>query len=73
MIGGSMKFSPCIGKCTDQGSHCDGCGRSHEDVAETDQLIMQLVNYAREKGIENTEEFANSMGHSILYKLQNPS
>ena len=73
LIGGSMEFSPCIGKCTDQSTHCEGCGRSHEDVAETNQLIMQLVNYAREKGYENIEEFADSMGHSILYKLQNPS
>jgi uncharacterized protein DUF1289 len=73
MTGGSMKFSPCIGKCTDEGTHCEGCGRSREEVAETNQLVMQLVSYARDKDYENIEEFANSMGHSILYKLQNPS
>ncbi len=68
-----MKFSPCTGKCTDQGTHCEGCGRTHEEVAETNQLVMQLVNYARDKDFENTEEFAKSMGMSIFYKLQNPS
>ncbi len=68
-----MKFSPCIGKCTDQGSHCEGCGRSHEEIKETNQLVFQLVNYARDKNYENIEEFAGSIGHSILYKLQNPS
>jgi hypothetical protein len=73
MIGGSMIFSPCISKCTDEGTHCEGCGRSHEEVAETNQMVMQLVNYARDKGYENIEEFAHSMGKSILYKLQNPS
>jgi len=73
MSGGSMKFSPCTGKCTDQGTHCEGCGRTHEEVAETNQLVMQLVNYARDKDFENTEEFAKSMGMSIFYKLQNPS
>lgn len=34
MIGESMKFGPCIGGCTNEGTHCEGCGRSHEEVAE---------------------------------------
>lgn len=68
-----MKFSPCIGKCTDEGTHCEGCGRTHEEVAETRQMVMQLVNYARNKGYDNIEEFAAAMGKSILYKLKNPS
>ena len=29
-----MKFSPCNGKCTEDGTHCEGCGRSHEEIAE---------------------------------------
>ncbi|MDD1613160.1 MAG: DUF1289 domain-containing protein, partial [Methylococcaceae bacterium] len=29
-----MKFSPCIsGKCTYEGTHCGGCGRTHEEIA----------------------------------------
>ena len=68
-----MKFNPCIGQCTDEGTHCEGYGRSHEEVAETRQLEMQLVNYAREKGYENIEDFANCMGKSILYHLQSTS
>ncbi len=68
-----MKFNPCIGKCTDKGSHCEGCNRPHEEIKANNKLIMQLVSFARDRGYENVEEFANSMGHSILYKLQNPS
>lgn len=41
-----MKFSPCIsGKCTYEGSRSEGCGRTHEEIAETkkvDNGISQL-------------------------------
>ncbi|MDD1608561.1 MAG: DUF1289 domain-containing protein [Methylococcaceae bacterium] len=69
-----MKFNPCIaGKCTDQGTHCEGCGRSHEDIAETKKLVKALVDFAQRKGYENSEEFANFIGKSLLNKLQPPA
>lgn len=68
-----MKFNPCIsGKYTDQGTHCEGCGRSHEDIAETKKLVNALVDFARRKGYENNEEFANFISKSLLNKLQPP-
>ena len=69
-----MKFNPCItGKCTDQGTHCEGCGRSHEDIAETKKLVKALVDFAQRKGYENSEDFANFIGKSLLNKLQPPA
>ncbi len=69
-----MKFSPCIsGKCTYEGTHCEGCGRSHEEIAETKKMINELVGYAQKMEYENFEEFANFIGKSVLKKLQNPS
>jgi predicted Fe-S protein YdhL (DUF1289 family) len=65
-----MKFSPCIDKCTYEGTHCEGCGRTHEEIAETKKMVMELVNYAQMKGYENIEEFSSSIGQSILKKLQ---
>lgn len=68
-----MKFNPCIpGKCTDQGSHCEGCGRTHEEIAETKRMVMALVSFAQMKGYENSEDFASFIGKSILNKLQPP-
>lgn len=54
-----MKFSPCQGgdNCTEGGTHCQGCGRSHEEIAETRQLIGQIANFAQKMGYENIEEF----------------
>ncbi|MGR8980939.1 MAG: DUF1289 domain-containing protein [Gammaproteobacteria bacterium] len=68
-----MKFSPCIsGKCTEGGTHCEGCGRSHEEIAETKKLIMQLADFARSQDYENIEDFSNFIGKNLLKKLQNP-
>lgn len=69
-----MKFSPCIsGQCTEDGTHCQGCGRSHEEIAETKKLIMSLVSFAQQQGYENHEDFADFIRKSLLKKLQNPS
>ena len=69
-----MKFSPCIsGKCTYEGSHCEGCGRSHQEIAETKKMIKELVSYAQKMEYENVEDYANFIGTSVLNKLQNPS
>ncbi len=68
-----MKFSPCIsGQCTYEGTHCEGCGRSHQEIAETKERIMALVSYAQQMKYENIEDFANFVGKSVLKKLQDP-
>ncbi len=66
-----MKFSPCTGQCTEDGSHCQSCGRAHEEIAEMRQLVGALVKFAQEKDYENHGDFAAAVGHSIIYKLQN--
>lgn len=68
-----MKFSPCIDKCTFEGTHCEGCGRTHEEIAATKKLVMEAVNFAQMQGYENIEEFSNAIGQSILRKLQKAS
>lgn len=69
-----MKFNPCIpGQCTEEGTHCQGCGRSHEDITETKLLIKGLVDFAENKGYENIKEFSDFVGKTVLKKLQNPS
>ena len=66
-----MKFSPCVpDRCTKEGTHCEGCGRSHEEIAETKQLIMALVGFAQRQGYENVEDFSLFVGRTLLAKLQ---
>jgi hypothetical protein len=68
-----MRFSPCIsGQCTEDGTHCKGCGRTHEEIAVTKRLIKEVVDFAQTQGYENIEDFADFIGKSVLKKLQAP-
>ena len=64
-----MKFSPCTGKCTDKGTHCEGCGRSHEEIAEMNTLVGRLITFAEKMNYENVDDFANGVAGSIKYKM----
>ena len=68
----SAKFAPrrpCTGECTDEGSICEGCGRSHEEIAEMKSLTANMVAFAKKMDYENVEEFANSVSGNIKYKM----
>lgn len=68
-----MKFNPCTDNCTKDGTHCAGCGRSHEEIAETKKLVGALVEFSQRQGYENTEDFVNTVAKSLLKKLQPPA
>lgn len=63
-----MKFIPCTGLCTYEGTHCEGCGRSHKEIAETKALVMSVVNFAKKQDYDNIEEFADVISKSIVKK-----
>ena len=66
-----MIFKPCIpNQCTEEGTHCEGCGRSHVEIAETKALVMNLVNFAQKQDYENHEEFADFIKKNLVKKLQ---
>lgn len=56
-----MQFSPCQGgdNCTQDGTHCQGCGRSHEEIAQTRALVKSIAEFAVQMGYDNVEDFAN--------------
>ncbi len=64
-----MKFSPCTGKCTEEGTHCEGCGRSHEEIAEMREPVGVLVELAHKMHYENIEDYAQAVADSIKYKM----
>lgn len=65
-----MKYHACNGGCTKEGTHCNGCGRTHEDVAKLNSMVKQLAGYAKDMDYENIEDFANSVATGIYYKLE---
>ncbi len=65
-----MKFNPCIDQCTKEGTHCEGCGRSHEEIAATKQIVKSAVEFIQQQNYDNPEEFVAAISKSILKKLQ---
>jgi hypothetical protein len=65
-----MKFSPCTGECTKEGTHCVSCERSHEEIAETSKLITDLITFAHKMEYENPEDFISFVARNVIYNLQ---
>ena len=61
-----MIFNPCTGNCTEEGSYCEGCERSHEEIAAMRKPVGDLVALADEMGYENIEVFADAVAASII-------
>lgn len=68
-----MKFNPCIDLCTYEGTRCEGCGRSHQEIADTKKLVMSIVDFIQTQDYENSEEFLDKISKSVLKKLQKPA
>ncbi len=68
--GEKIKFVPCKGSafCTETGTHCEGCGRSHEEIAETKSLVAGLVEFVQKQDYDNPEDFAQFISGSLVKK-----
>jgi len=64
-----MKFVPCNGNCTEDGSHCEGCGRSRKEVDAMRKSVGELAELAEKMKYENLEDFANAVAGSLKYRL----
>lgn len=64
-----MKFTPCADQCTYDGTHCQGCGRSHEEIAGTKKLIASFVEFIKAQGYENSDEFIEMVSKKVRKKL----
>jgi hypothetical protein len=66
----TMKFNPCADLCTYDGSHCQGCGRSHEEIAATKKLVMSIVDFVQTQQYDNSDDFIDAVSKSARKKLQ---
>lgn len=67
-----MKFVPCAGReaCTDDGTHCRGCGRTHEEIARTREVTTALAELIVTTGSENADEFLEHVKAKTLKKVK---
>lgn len=63
-----MKFSPCTGECTKDGTHCQGCGRSHTEIQETKMLGQLLVEHLVKYNYDDPEHFLEVMRNKVLVR-----
>ncbi len=54
-----MKFVTCVGRsaCTEDGSHCRACGRSHDEINRLRQLTDGIAAFALEMGYDNVDDY----------------
>jgi len=65
-----MKVSPCTDNCTKDGTHCQGCGRSHKEIQSMSAICVQLLNHLIEYDYDHPEEFLEMVSNKALKRLQ---
>ena len=65
-------FKPCVNRtaCTEDGTHCRGCGRSHEEIAQVRQLINDAYPLVSMREYDNLDEFFAYLRKKIDKKLK---
>ncbi len=64
-----MKFTPCAGLCDKAGTHCEGCGRSHEEIRQTLALTTHVAEFMATWGYENPDDFLSNLSRKAAKKL----
>jgi len=67
-----MPFKPCVNRnaCTEDGTHCRACGRSHEEIAQLRQLVNDTFSLIRAWEYDNIDEFFTYLQKKIGKKLK---
>ncbi len=65
-----MKFSPCTGNCTSDGTHCQGCGRSQQEIKDSSALWVKVAAHLFEYGYDDPENFLETLNKKSLRRLQ---
>ena len=64
-------FKPCVSRtaCTEDGTHCRACGRSHEEIDALRRLTESVTEFAIRMGYDNSEEFLDYLKSKVIKKL----
>ncbi len=65
-------FKPCVSRiaCTEDGTHCRACGRSHEEINALRNLVNQVTDFALGMDYDNNEEFLEYLKSKVLKKVK---
>ena len=67
-----MYFKPCVNRtaCTEDGTHCRACGRSHQEIAAVRGITTQVSDFVQDMQYENAEEFLAYLSKKVLKKIK---
>lgn len=65
-------FRPCRDRnaCTENGSVCLGCGRTHVEIARVRALVDELTNFVSVMHYDNPDEFMAYLTRKVLKKTK---
>ena len=68
----TYQFRPCVNRtaCTEEGTHCRSCGRSHAEIAKIRQLTSELANFIHDMKYDNSEIFLDYLQNKVQKKLK---
>lgn len=66
------RFNPCKDRnaCTEDGTICKGCGRTHPEIAQTRAITADLVYFISNMDYENPDEFMAYLSRKVLKKIK---
>jgi hypothetical protein len=66
------KFVTCINRnaCTEDGTHCRACGRSHEEIQSTRELTSLVADFVKRMNYENPQDFLAYLQRKVEKKIQ---
>jgi len=67
-----MAFKSCVNRnaCTEDGTHCRACGRSHEEIAQLRQLVNETYALVNRWQYSNLDDFFVYLQKKIGKKLK---
>lgn len=68
----SAHFKPCVNRtaCTEDGTHCRACGRSHEEIARVREMMNQVSEFLLQMDYDNPDEFLDYLKKKVSKKLK---
>ncbi len=66
-----MKFVTCVSRnaCTEDGTHCRACGRSHDEINRLRRLTDEVTAFALEMDYDNVDEFLSYLSAKVGKKV----
>jgi hypothetical protein len=65
-----MEFTPCTSQCTSDGTNCQGCGRTHIEIKETQTLVAKLVGHLVDYNYDDPERFLELISAKALKRAK---